>query len=265
MADGRMDVEQWEAVTEWPLAGLAVVFLVAYALPILDTRLGNGTRHALHVVDVVVWVGFALDYVGRLWLARRWHYFWTHLLDLAMVALPALRPLRLLRLLMLLRVLNRKAEQSLHGRVATYVGGSAVLLVLCAALAELDAERGRHGANIETFGDAVWWAVTTVSTVGYGDRYPVTTEGRAVAIGLMLGGVALLGVVTATIASYLIDRVKDVQEDAEAVTRADLADLAARIDAQRAGSGLIELASLRREGLLTDEEFTAAKARLLAD
>jgi hypothetical protein len=72
-------------------------------------------------------------------------------------------------------------------------------------------------------------------------------------------------VVTATIASYLIDRVKDVQEDAEAVTRADLADLAARIDAQRAGSGLIELASLRREGLLTDEEFTAAKARLLAD
>ena len=139
-----------------------------------------------------------------------------------MVSLPVLRPLRLLRLFMLLRVLNRRAADSLRGRVVLYVGVSALLLTGCAALAVLDAERGHHGANINSFGDALWWSITTVCTVGYGDRFPVTTEGRAVGAGLMLGGIALFGVVTATLASWLIDRVREVAEDEQAATRADL-------------------------------------------
>jgi voltage-gated potassium channel len=59
---------------------------------------------------------------------------------------------------------------------------------------------GSH-ANIKTFGDALWWALSTMTTVGYGDRYPTTGEGRLVAGGLMLAGVALLGVITASLAS----------------------------------------------------------------
>jgi voltage-gated potassium channel len=69
------------------------------------------------------------------------------------------------------------------------------LVLFVAALAVLQAERGHPGGNIESFGDALWWAVTTVTTVGYGDRFPVTTTGRFVAGGLMLAGIALLGVV----------------------------------------------------------------------
>ena len=153
-----------------------------------------------------------------------------HLLDLAVIALPILRPLRLLRLVMLLKALNRGATNSLRGRIAVYVAGGTALLLFCGALAILDAERGHPGANIESFGDAAWWAVVTVSTVGYGDRYPVTAEGRAVALGLMLGGVALLGVVTASIASWLIARVQEVENVAEAATRADVAALAARVE-----------------------------------
>jgi voltage-gated potassium channel len=56
-------------------------------------------------------------------------------------------------------------------------------------------------ANITDFGDAIWWAVTTMTTVGYGDRYPVTSAGRMVAFALMIGGIALLGTATATLAS----------------------------------------------------------------
>src|SRR6185437_17060771 len=111
-------------------------------------------------------------------------------------------------------VLNRRATDSLRGKVAIYVAGATVIVLFCAALAVLDAERRNAHANITTFGDALWWASTTVMTVGYGDRFPVTVAGRFVAVGLMLGGIALLGVVTASIASWLIGRVRDAEASA---------------------------------------------------
>jgi voltage-gated potassium channel len=199
--------ERWEHRAEAPLAVAAVIFLLAYAAPILDTHLAAGLVRLCSITDLVVWLLFALDYVGRLALAtNRLHYVGRHIPDLLMIALPVLRPLRLLRLVQLLRLMNRQATTSLRGRIAVYVAGSAVLVVFCAALAVLDAERRSPGANITSFGDALWWAITTVTTVGYGDQFPTTPEGRLVAVGLMLAGIALLGVVTASIASWLIDR-----------------------------------------------------------
>jgi voltage-gated potassium channel len=91
--------------------------------------------------------------------------FERHLFDLAIVALPLLRPLRLLRLVMLLKVVNREAGTSLHGRVVAYVVGGASLLAFVGALAVLDAERQAANANITDFPTAVWWALTTMTTV----------------------------------------------------------------------------------------------------
>lgn len=102
-------------------------------------------------------------------------------------------PLQLLRLFTLLKSLNRLAGSSLRGRVAMYVAGSMGLIIFIGALAGLDAERSGPGP-IQTFGYSLWWALATVTTVGYGDMYPVTTEGRAVAVGLMLFGIGVLGV-----------------------------------------------------------------------
>jgi voltage-gated potassium channel len=82
------------------------------------------------------------------------------------------------------------------------------------ALAVLDAERNAPDANITTAGDALWWASTTVTTVGYGDRFPLTTEGRFIAVGLMLVGISLVGSLTAVIAAWMIKNVeKPGQED----------------------------------------------------
>ena len=89
-------------------------------------------------------------------------------LGVLVVALPLLRPLRLLRLVLLLRVLNRRATTGLRGRLAVYVAGGATLLAFCGALTVLDAERSNPEANITNFGDAIWWAATTMTTVGYG-------------------------------------------------------------------------------------------------
>jgi voltage-gated potassium channel len=221
----------WLNSTEWALAGIAVLFLLAYAWPILQPDLGRNWKRVCSTVEFASWLVFLLDYGVRLWAARdRRLYFTKHLLDLVIVALPALRPLRLLRLVVLFRVLNRKAAASLQGRVPLYVSMSAATLVVCAALAVLDAERGAPGSNIKSFGNALWWAIVTVTTVGYGDHFPVTVQGRFVAGGLMIGGVALIGVVTASFAAWFIDRVRDEEQEAEAATRRDLEQIVARLD-----------------------------------
>src|SRR5215213_6376059 len=189
---------RWERVTEWPLMIAALVFLAAYAVPILNPDLPSWLLDSCRSLSWLTWGIFVVDFAVRLFLAeeRLW-YVIRHWYDVLVIVLPLLRPLRLLRLIPLLSVLNRRAQTKLRGRVAIYVAGGASLLAFCAALAVLDAERSSPDANITDFGDAIWWAVTTMSTVGYGDHYPVTAVGRLVAFGLMIGGIALLGTVTA--------------------------------------------------------------------
>lgn len=226
---------RWDEATDVPLVMASLAFLAAYAWPILDPGLPDGARRACSVVTWATWVLFAGDYMVRVHLANdRRRYVRRHLPDLAVILLPLLRPLRLLRLVTVFAALNRRAGSSLRGRVAVYVAGGTAMLSCVAALAMLDAERGSVDANIVTIGDALWWALTTITTVGYGDRYPVTAEGRAVAFGLMLAGIAFLGVVTATLASWLIDRVAAESADDRSATAAQVEMLTAEVRALRA-------------------------------
>lgn len=225
---------RWERLAEWPLTFVALLFLGAYAWPILDLDLSGAWVSACRATTWTAWGLFALDYAARLVLSRDRGWFVRHnIVDLTVVALPILRPLRLLRLVTLLTVLNRHAGGSLRGRVAVYVVGSTTLVLFIASLAVLDAERGAEGSNIGTFEDALWWAMTTVTTVGYGDRFPISEAGRLVAGGLMLAGIALLGVVTASLASWLIERVTEVEEESQAATRRDVVALTEEVSGLR--------------------------------
>lgn len=196
---------------------LAAAFLVAYAWPVLNPRLDPDVRTILYGLSWTVWAAFAVDFVVRIVLAEpRWPYAKRHWYDVALIALPMLRPLRLLRLLAFLRILNRSATSSLVGRVSTYVIGAAIMAVGLGAIAVLDVEQDAPGANITTFGDALWWACATVTTVGYGDHYPVTTQGRFIAVGLMLVGIAMVGAVTASVAAWLVSQVEQQRDHQKA-------------------------------------------------
>jgi voltage-gated potassium channel len=228
-------LHRWEARADMPLTIAALAFLAAYALPIVWPDVPHGVHAACDVVIAVTWIGFGVDYVVRLGLApRKWHFVQHSLLDVAVIALPILRPLRLLRLVALLSVLNRVGAHTLRGRVVTYVIGGSAMLLITAALAVTDVERGQPGSTIANLGDGFWWAFSTMSTVGYGDRVPVTPTGRTIAVGLMLGGIALLGAVTATLASWLVERVGAQAEVEEAATRMQVEALADEVRALRA-------------------------------
>ena len=234
--------EAWRRRTEWPITVAALVFLVVYSWSVLADLRGVAWEAAEDVMWVV-WLVFVADFLVALALAeRRGRWFLTHLPQFLVVALPMLRPLRLLRLLTLFTLLRRASGGWLRGRVTVYVVGSTVLLVYLASLAELEAERHAPHAEIRSFPDALWWAFETITTVGFGDRVPVTIEGRLVAVGLMLAGIALLGVITATIASWLVEQVNAGERRAEAVTVAHVEALAAEIRALRT-----EVAALRED------------------
>jgi len=238
LAEDEPRIAAWDRRMDWWLTGLAVVFLAAYAWQVLDTDLGPAGDDALEFVLTAGWVAFGVDYLVRLALARRrGRYLLYHLLDLAVLVLPMLRPLRAVRAVLAIGVLNRQLRDNVRGRVAFYVGGAVVLVGFVASLAVLDAERDAPDASITTFGDALWWTITTISTVGYGDRYPVTLEGRLVAGGLMIAGIALLGVVTAALASWFVENLRRAEERVESGIEAQLAEVLVEL---RALSGRLD-------------------------
>lgn len=193
-------------MTEWPLTVLALVFLLAYSWEVLAR-----THVSLCETTInVIWIVFIIDYVVSISLAHdRKTWFKNNLLLLISIMLPIFRPLRLLRLVAVLNVLNRTSGMAVRGRITLYVCSSVILLIYVGSLAELDVERNAPGTTITDFGKVIWWAFVTTTTVGYGDMSPVTWQGKCIAVGLMIAGIALISVITATLASWIVDRVSD--------------------------------------------------------
>ncbi len=211
------------------VAGLA--YLIAYSWRVIADLQGPG-RIVATVVITVTWALFIFDYLMRLALAKhRWKWFRTHLTALAFALIPVLRLVRLLRFLTRVPGMKTTAGGVLRTQILVYGAGASIILVYIASLAVLEAERHAPDANITTFGVAMWWACTTVTTTGYGDYTPVTDAGRWVGVGLMLGGVALAGVITATLASWVLERASRDHDDEEPATRAQVRVLMEKIEA----------------------------------
>lgn len=207
-------LERYESSTSIPLAAGAGLFLVVYAIPVVWPGVGRTVAVACEVTSLALWLVFAADLAARATLSGHpLRYLRRNLLDVVVVVVPVFRPLRVLLLLTATKRLFRRGGLTQGARAAVV---SIVLIVLVAAIAELEAERGAPGANITSFGNSLWWAVATVTTVGYGDLYPVTLAGRLVATALMFVGIALVGIMTAAVAAWFVTQDRDAEADADA-------------------------------------------------
>jgi voltage-gated potassium channel len=195
----------WEQHTEIPLAVASLAFLAAYALRVLAPGLPKAALDLCLAVTLAAWALFAVDYAVRWRLSgQRLRFVRTHVLDAVVLLLPLLRPLRVVKLYEAVQRRRGRPRLALHARVIGYAGLSAVLLGFTGALAVYQQEHHAPGTTMRTFGDAVWWTCATLATVGYGDVVPVTPLGRLIAVGVMAIGLALLGAVTGTFASWLL-------------------------------------------------------------
>jgi len=203
-------VRAWEDRTAWLLFGGSIVFLATLTW-LWVAEVSSGPAFALGVsILSALWTWFLVDYLIRLWLARgdRLKFLRTRLPDLASVVLPVLRPFVILVYIWRLPIFRHGGPRLQRRRYVVTTVMFAFMFVYTASYGVWMVERHAHGATIVNFGDALWWGFTTISTVGYGEFAPVTVPGRILAVGLMIGGIVIIGVVTATLLSDLNERIR---------------------------------------------------------
>jgi voltage-gated potassium channel len=236
----------WELV----MAALAAAFVVVGFL--IDTAEDSGQDSTLlSILDMTLTVLFVGEFTTRLAAARsRRAYLRGHWID-AVALIPTVRGLRLVRLIRLLRLVRAFAgvfralsaiERFAAHKSLIALFGAWLAVAVISATAFYLAEFGVN-SNVTTPIDALWWAITTLTTVGYGDIFPVSSEGRLAGGALMILGITLWAGITGTITSLLI-----------AGRSADVG-----IPEQ-----IRQLDSLRQEEIISDEEFQAKKVELLA-
>lgn len=229
------------------MAALAVAYV---AVGFAGDQEPSSQAGALAAADTTLTAIFVLEFVSRFTASRdRLGYLRGHWIDLLAI-IPTVRGARLFRLLRLLRLVRAFAgfyralssiERLSHhrGLLALFVAWLAVAGICASAL--YLAEVGIN-PNIETPLDALWWGIVTLTTVGYGDIYPITDEGRLAGAALMILGITLFATITGTITSILV---------AERSSGSDVVSQLERLDAMRV------------RGALTEAGFELGKARLL--
>lgn len=192
------------------LTFLALAFLFAYSYPAFVVNVSPSSQSILDGIQWVSWVAFAADLLFGIYKAsNRVQFLKKHPLEILAVILPFLRPLRLLRFISFGTLVFEKVNLGKSIAITFKVIVTALFLTYLAGIEITMAERGKPGATIESVGDGFWWAITTLTTVGYGDIYPTTTEGRFIAVGLMVSGICVLGFISATVAAWFVKMTQD--------------------------------------------------------
>lgn len=221
---GSERLAKWRKSTDTPLVVIALGSLPILLLDLIEDRLPPTDRNIISAVHVLVAVAFLIDYLVEIFLAERKveyaRHEWTNLLIVVtqgLAIIPGLEAFRVLRLARGLRPLifvaslfsirsSKVVERRRALRTNAHLAAIAVagMVWISSAVAFTLVEDVGTGKRVDSFGDALWWSAATISTVGYGDIYPVTIVGRLIAVFTMLVGVSVFGVLTASIARSLL-------------------------------------------------------------
>jgi voltage-gated potassium channel len=219
------------------LSFLALVYLVTFSIQAIWYYPDETWFQALYIFGLVLWALFAIDLVFRFIMTpTKKHFFRKNWLDTITVVIPQFRALRALRAFTTDGFISKKTGL-ISGGAMTSSGLAAVLIVWVGSLMVLNAERGAPNAEIVNVGDAIWWAFETITTVGYGDFVPVTWNGRFFAVLVMLIGISVLGVVTASMSAALVKRAHKSTDRVDEVLKEldELKAMVARLEAAQNG------------------------------
>lgn len=206
------------------MLGLSVYVLAAFAAEAV-LPLSPGTRQVLLYADTGICAIFLADFFAglarakdrRAFLRRGWIDLVSSIPLLGFVRVgQAARVVRILRVVRSARSAHRLGAYLLRQRARAALSTAlliTILLMVFGSIAVLELEAGRADGNIRTAPDALWWAMTTITTVGYGDLYPVSVEGRMVAALLMTAGVACFGIFTASAASWFMAPARESRDE----------------------------------------------------
>jgi voltage-gated potassium channel len=228
-------LQRWRARTDGPLLVVAIGSLPLLLLEFDRPSLIRSDRVFLDTVNVVVLAAFAIDYVVELALAHHRSLYvrkeWTSLVIVASQALallPGLAGFGVLRVLRGARAVRavavifrlvaiggaaaKQGRNLLVKRAARFALSMAALTWLTSAAAFMLAENTEANGHPHTYADALWWSISTITTVGYGDIFPVTAVGRLIAGMTMLVGISTFAVVTAKAAEFLVRTDQETKE-----------------------------------------------------
>ncbi|ENM5740158.1 potassium channel family protein [Vibrio mimicus] len=197
-------LEKVENTTETPMLVLSVIYVVVALLPDIAV-LSPEDLEFLDGLLWIVWGIFATELLVKIFVSPKpLQYMVQNWPDVLIVAMPFLRPLRFLRILLVLPKAWRQTRSVLRQKTFSFIGLTSLSTVLLSAAFVYLVEKGTP-SPINSYSDALWWAMSTITTVGYGDMYPVTGFGRGVAVFLMLTGITLFGLLTASVASFFVE------------------------------------------------------------
>ena len=200
-----MTLHQWQKKTAKATLALSLLYTASFVFPIYWYPVNSSVKDLCESVNYTTWALFAADYLVQLKLAPdNKKYFKNHIFELVLVLVPFFRPLRALRALVFTTQASVRSKKTLIQSIPLIMTGAAVLMIIIMGAAILDIERNAPGANIHTPMDALWWGLVTITTIGYGDKFPVTTEGRLVAGVLIIFGVAMISTITASFAAWIL-------------------------------------------------------------
>ena len=224
--DVSLGLAVWRKWTDMPLLVLAIGSLPLLLLELISERLNGTDKNFLFIVNVVIFIAFATDYFVELIICKqKFLYFkseWSSLLiwiAQLLALLPALGFLGILRGVRALRILSTlsrvigigvstraEGKNLIKKHAAFFAFGLSGFTWISSAVAFTIAENVGKEGRVNSFFDALWWSACTITTVGYGDIYPVTQAGRIVAVLTMIVGVSTLAVVTARIAQFFLEQ-----------------------------------------------------------